>query len=93
VAKYYLVKALFTAHHPALTVFAIINAFACVLYYGRVAVHAWKKPAFGASPLEAPAIIINGGQTIALTAAVFVSLAAGLYPEPFLRIARYAFGQ
>jgi hypothetical protein len=25
--------------------------------------------------------------------AVFVSLAAGLYPEPFLRMARYAFGQ
>jgi hypothetical protein len=24
---------------------------------------------------------------------VFVSLAAGLYPEPFLRLARYAFGQ
>jgi hypothetical protein len=30
---------------------------------------------------------------VALGVAVFVTLAAGLYPEPFTRLAHYAFGQ
>jgi len=92
-AKYYIVKALFAAPHPELAVFAILNALLSAVYYGRVAAHAWKKPSEGGLPLPAPALTISSAQTVALTAAVFVSLAAGLYPEPFLRIARYAFGQ
>jgi NADH-quinone oxidoreductase subunit N len=95
-AKYYIVKALLAAPHPELAAFAVINALLSVYYYGRVAAYAWKKPAAEAASLEAPALgalTIGSGQTIALTTAVFVSLAAGLYPEPFLRLARYAFGQ
>jgi NADH-quinone oxidoreductase subunit N len=92
-AKYYIVKALLAAPHPELAAFAVVNALVGVYYYGRVAAHAWKKPSAEATPLEAPAFTISSGQTIALTVAVFVSLAAGLYPEPFLRLARYAFGQ
>ncbi|MGC0773430.1 MAG: NADH-quinone oxidoreductase subunit N [Candidatus Acidiferrum sp.] len=92
-AKYYVVKALFAAPHPELAIFAIVNALAGAYYYGRLAAHAWKKPSTDALPRDTPALTISSGQTIALTAAVFVSLAAGLYPEPFLRIARYAFGQ
>ncbi|MGC1484904.1 MAG: NADH-quinone oxidoreductase subunit N [Candidatus Acidiferrum sp.] len=92
-AKYFIVKAVFAAPHPELAVFAIINALAAAYYYGRVAAQAWKRPAPGLLPFETPPLTISSGQTVALTAAVFVSLAAGLYPEPFLRIARYAFGQ
>lgn len=95
-AKYYMVKALLAHPHPELAAFAVVNALLSVYYYGRVAAYAWKKPAAEAVPLEAPAIAaltISSGQTIAMTAAVFVSLAAGLYPEPLLRLARYAFGQ
>jgi NADH-quinone oxidoreductase subunit N len=92
-AKYFIVKAVFAAPHPELAVFAILNALAAVYYYGRVAAHALQKPAADSAPHESPMLTISNGQTVALTAAVFVSLAAGLYPEPFLRIARYAFGQ
>jgi len=92
-AKYYIVKALITAPHPELAAFAVVNAALAVYYYGRVVAHAWKKPRADESPLETQALNISNGQTVALTAAVFVSLAAGLYPEPFLRLARYAFGQ
>jgi NADH-quinone oxidoreductase subunit N len=92
-AKYFIVKALLAAPHPELAAFAVINALLSVYYYGRVAAHAFKKPSADTLPLEMPALTISNGQTIALTAAVFVSLAAGLYPEPFLRLARYAFGQ
>jgi NADH-quinone oxidoreductase subunit N len=94
-AKYFIVKALLAHPHPELAAFAVVNALLSVYCYGRIAAHAWKKPRAdaGVVPLEVPALTISNGQTIALTAAVFVSLAAGLYPEPFLRLARYAFGQ
>jgi NADH-quinone oxidoreductase subunit N len=92
-AKYYIVKALISAPHPELAAFAVVNALLGVYYYGRVAAHAWKAPRADASALEAQALTISRGQTVALTVAMFVSLAAGLYPEPFLRMARYAFGQ
>jgi NADH-quinone oxidoreductase subunit N len=92
-AKYFIVKALLAVPHPELAAFAVINALLNVYYFGRVAAHALKKPHAEALPLEAPSLTISNGQTIALTAAVFVSVAAGLYPEPFLRLARYAFGQ
>jgi len=87
------VKALLAAPHPELAAFAVVNALLSVYYYARVAAHALKKPLADATALEAPRLTISSGQTIALTVAVFVSLAAGLYPEPFLRVARYAFGQ
>jgi len=93
IAKYYIVKALLGAPHPELAAFAVINALLSVYYYGRVVAHAWKKPAAAGTPSEATALTVSSGQTVALTVAVFVSLAAGLYPEPFLRMARYAFGQ
>jgi NADH-quinone oxidoreductase subunit N len=92
-AKYFIVKALLAHPHPELAAFAVVNALLSVYYYGRVAAHALKKPNAETLPLEVPALAISNGQTIALTVAVFVSLAAGLYPEPFLRLARYAFGQ
>jgi NADH-quinone oxidoreductase subunit N len=92
-AKYYIVKALLAHPHPELAAFAVVNALFSVYCYGRVAAHAWKKPRADALPLEVPSLAISNGQTIALTVAVFVSLGAGLYPEPFLRLARYAFGQ
>jgi NADH-quinone oxidoreductase subunit N len=92
-AKYFIVKALLAHPHPELAAFAVVNALLSVYYYGRVAAHALKKPRADAAPLEAPRLTISSGETVALTVAVFVSLAAGLYPEPFLRLARYAFGQ
>jgi NADH-quinone oxidoreductase subunit N len=92
-AKYFIVKALLAHPHPELAGFAVVNALLSVYYYGRVAAHALKKSRTDAAQIEAPLLTISNGQTIALTAAVFVSLAAGLYPEPFLRLARYAFGQ
>jgi NADH-quinone oxidoreductase subunit N len=91
-AKYYLVRALIAAH-PELAAFAVVNVLLGVYYYGRLTAHIWKKPTLDAALLEAPAIGISSGQTVALTVAAFVSLAAGLYPELFLRMARYAFGQ
>src|SRR6266436_1891267 len=59
-----------------------------ISYYFRIVVHAWLK-----QPGEAPRPIMTSAQAFALTIAAFVTLAAGLYPEPFTRLAQYAFGQ
>lgn len=91
-ARYYIVKSLFSAPHPELAVFAMLSAVVGLFYYGRVAAHILKKPTSDASRETVPALTIGSAQTIALTVVVFVSVVAGLYPEPFLRIARYAFG-
>jgi NADH-quinone oxidoreductase subunit N len=92
-AKYFILKALIAAPHPELAAFAVVNALLAVYCYGRVVAHAWKKPTADEATLEPFTLTISSGQTVALTVAVFVSLVAGLYPEPFLRMARYAFGQ
>jgi hypothetical protein len=36
---------------------------------------------------------MTNAQALALTVTAFVTLAAGLYPEPFTKLAHYAFGQ
>jgi hypothetical protein len=41
-------------------------------------------------PSDAPRPIVSAGQAAALAAAAGVTLWAGLYPEPFLRLASYS---
>jgi len=57
-------------------------------YYFRIVVHAWLK-----APGEAPRPVMSNAQAVALSVAAFVTLAAGLYPEPFTRLAQYALGR
>lgn len=85
--KYFIFAALLETHHPVLAVFAALYIVPALYYYFRIVVAAWLK-----APGEAPRPVVSAGQAVALTATVFVSLAAGLYPEPFAQLARYAFG-
>lgn len=93
VAKYSIVKALLGTGHPWLAAFAVFNALLSACFCVRVVAHAFKKSSAEPELAGTASITISNGQTVALTVAVFVTLAAGLYPEPFLRLARYAFGQ
>jgi NADH-quinone oxidoreductase subunit N len=86
--KYFIFLALIETHHPVLAVFAVLYIVPALYYYFRIVVHAWLK-----QPGGAPRPSMSNAQAIALGVAVFVSLAAGLYPEPFTRLAHYAFGQ
>jgi NADH-quinone oxidoreductase subunit N len=86
--KYFIFLALIETHHPVLAVSAALFAVPALYYYFRVIVHAWMR-----SPGEAPAVHFTNAQAVALGVTLFVTLAAGLYPEPFARLARYAFGQ
>jgi NADH-quinone oxidoreductase subunit N len=86
--KYFIFLSLIETHHPVLAVFAVLYIVPALYYYFRIVVHAWLK-----APGEAPRPTMSSAQAVALGVAVFVTLAAGLYPEPFTRLAQYAFGQ
>lgn len=89
-AKYGIFRALLDAKHPVLAGLAAFSVVAGLYCYLRVAVFAWRAPPGGSEPQR---LTISSGEAIALGVAVFVSLAAGLYAEPFMRLAHYAFGQ
>ena len=84
--KYFIFLSLIETHHPVLAVFAVLYIVPALYYYFRIVVHAWLK-----QPGEAPRPVMTNAQAVALGIAVFVTLAAGLYPEPFTRLAHYAF--
>jgi len=86
--KYFIFLSLIETHHPVLAVFAVLYIVPALYYYFRIVVHAWLR-----QPGEAPRPSMTSAQAVALGVAVFVTLAAGLYPEPFTRLAQYAFGQ
>jgi NADH-quinone oxidoreductase subunit N len=85
--KYFIFQSLIETKHPLLALIAVLYIVPAVYYYFRIVVHAWLK-----QPGDAPRPAMSSAQAIALGVALFVSLAAGLYPEPFTRLARYAFG-
>lgn len=87
--KYFIFQALIQSNHWILAIFAALYIVPAVFYYFRVIVHAWlKKPGE-----NAPVPLLSTAQLFALVITVFVTLAAGLYPEPFTHLARYALGQ
>src|SRR5215472_12650637 len=86
--KYFIFLSLIETKHPVLAVFAVLYIVPALYYYFRIVVHAWLK-----QPGEAPRPAMSNGQAVALGVAAFVTLAAGLYPEPFTRLAHYAFGR
>jgi NADH-quinone oxidoreductase subunit N len=87
-SKYFIFKSLFEAKHPVLAALAALFIVVGFYNYSRVVVHAWRKPA---APAAHP--VFGSAQTVVLTVTAFATLVAGLYPEPFLRLARYAFGE
>jgi NADH-quinone oxidoreductase subunit N len=85
--KYFIFLSLIESKHPVLAVFAVLYIVPALYYYFRIVVHAWLK-----QPGEAPRPLMTNAQAVALGVTVFVTLAAGLYPEPFTKLAHYAFG-
>jgi NADH-quinone oxidoreductase subunit N len=86
--KYFVFQALLQSHHPVLAVTAALFVLPGIHIYFRVIHHAWlKKP----GP-ETAAPVISTAQLFALILTGFVTLAAGLYPEPFTYLVRYALG-
>jgi NADH-quinone oxidoreductase subunit N len=71
--------------HYTLAVLAVLYILPAVYYYFRMAAAMWSR-----EPGEMTRPLISFGQGAALTVTALVTLVAGIYPEPFLRIASYS---
>ena len=85
VGKYYILLALIQTGHYYLALIGALYIVPALYYYFRVVVHAWlRDPSGEARPHVTP------GQSVALAVMCVVTLVAGVYPEPFIRMATYS---
>ena len=85
IGKLLIFWALIETGHYTLAVLAVLYILPAVFYYFKMAAAMWSR-----DPLDAQRPIISMGQLVALTVMVIVTLVAGIYPEPFLRLATYS---
>ncbi|HXM90722.1 MAG TPA: proton-conducting transporter membrane subunit, partial [Candidatus Dormibacteraeota bacterium] len=88
--RYFIFHSLLETGHRYIAWFVALSSLAVAYSYLRIAVYAWRGKK---SETESAPVTFGAPEAIVLGICVFVSLAAGLYSEPFTRMARYAFGQ
>jgi NADH-quinone oxidoreductase subunit N len=88
--RYLIFHSLLETGHRYMAWFVALSSLPLAYSYLRIAVYAWRGNKSGT---ESTAVAFGIPEAIVLGICVFVSLAAGLYAEPFTRMARYAFGQ
>jgi len=88
--RYFIFHSLLETGHRHIAWFVALSSLPLAYSYLRIAVYAWR----GNRPeTESGPVTFGISEAIVLGICIFVSLAAGLYSEPFTRMARYAFGQ
>ena len=85
VAKLLVFWSLIETGHYILAILAVVYILPAVYYYFRLIAAMWVRES---TDLVIP--IISWGQKFALAAMVIVTLAAGIFPEQFLLLARYS---
>ncbi len=85
VGKYFILQALIETGHNELALFGALYIVPALYYYFRIVMHAYLK-----EPGNAPLPIITIGQRVAFAILCFVTVAAGVYPEPFVKLATYS---
>ena len=85
VGKYFILQALIVTGHSRLAIFGALYIVPALYYYFRIVMHAWLY-----EPGNAPTPIVTVGQKVAFATLCFVTVAAGIYPEPFVRLATYS---
>jgi NADH-quinone oxidoreductase subunit N len=88
--RYFIFRSLWETGHRYIAWFVAVSSLPLACSYLRIAVYAWRG---NKSEPESTPVAFGISEAIVLGICVFVSLAAGLYSEPFTRMARYAFGQ
>jgi NADH-quinone oxidoreductase subunit N len=85
IGKYFILQALIETGHTGLALFGALYIVPALYYYFRIVARAYLyEPGNAASP------IVTFGQRVALAGLCFVTVAAGIYPEPFVRLATYS---
>lgn len=90
-SKYYIFKSLLETKHQPVAIAATICMLPALLVVVKLVYGIFNKQ--NSAHLALPRPAMSSPEAIALGICLFVTIAAGLYPEPFLRLARYAFGQ
>lgn len=85
IGKYFIFLSLIQTQHYALAVLGVAYAVVALYYYFRIVVAMFMKKA----PEEAP-LATSFGLSIALGITVAFTLAIGIYPQPFILMAREA---
>ena len=88
--RYFIFHSLLETGHRYIGWFVALSSLPVAYSYLRIAVYAWRGR--GAGTVSTP-VTFGVPEAIVSGICLFVSLAAGLYSEPFTRMARYAFGQ
>jgi NADH-quinone oxidoreductase subunit N len=85
IGKYYILLALVETGHYYLALIGALYIVPALYYYFRVVVHAWLRDPVGQERQQ-----VSAAQSLALAVMGAVTLIAGIYPEPFIRIATYS---
>jgi NADH-quinone oxidoreductase subunit N len=85
VGKYFILQALIETGHTNLALFGALYIVPALYYYFRIVMHAYLY-----EPGNAPSPVVTIGQKVAFAALCFVTVAAGVYPEPFVQLATYS---
>lgn len=85
VGKYFILLSLIQTGHYYLAVIGALYIVPALYYYFRVVAHAWLRDS-----TDEVRPVVTPGQSLALGVMCLVTLVAGVYPEPFIRIATYS---
>lgn len=83
--KYFIFLGLIEAKRYLLAVIAVLYVVPALYYYFRIVQAAWMRDSN-----DPVAPTVSSAQAVALAIAGFITLAAGIYPEPFIRLASYS---
>ena len=85
IGKYYLFAAAIETGHNTLAVIAVLNAAISIYFYFRIVVSMFMREA-----TEKTGLTYAPGLNIALAIAIVFTLFIGIYPDPFINMARHA---
>src|SRR3989442_3079404 len=85
IAKYYLFAAAIQTGHNVLAVIAVLNAAISIYFYFRIVVSMFMRDA-----TEKTGLTYAPGLTMTLAIATVFTLLIGIYPDPFIAMARHA---
>jgi len=85
VGKYFILQALIETGHNRLALFGALYIVPALYYYFRIVAHAYLY-----EPGNSPSPILTIGQKVAFATLAAVTVAAGIYPEPFIHFATYS---
>jgi NADH-quinone oxidoreductase subunit N len=88
IGKYFLFAAVIETHHNVLAVIAVLNAAISMYFYLRIVVAMFMRDATEKTGLD-----LSAGVVTVMAISLVFTLWIGLYPDPFIAMARRAIGQ